>query len=64
MPWSKHGNTLYVEYQKGEQILADVNFSKVDFVELFDVEEDTWLMNNLCTDSGQQICHSDSAVYP
>ena len=47
MPWSKHGNTLYVEYQKGEQILADINFTKVDFVERFDAAQDGWLMKNL-----------------
>ena len=47
MPWSQHGNSLYVEYQAGSQYTTDVDFTKVDFVERFDVSQDPWHMHNL-----------------
>lgn len=52
MEGSKHGNTLYVEYQSGQQLLSDINFTNVDFIELFDVSEDPWLMHNLYNNTG------------
>ena len=47
MEGSKHGNALYVEYQTGQQLLTNINFTRsgVGFIELFDVSEDPWLMN-------------------
>lgn len=52
MPGSSVGDVLYAEYQTGNQINTDINFSAVDFVELFDVGGgDIWLMNNLANKS-------------
>ena len=47
MPWSQHGNSLYVEYQAGSQYTATIDFTKVDFIERFDVATDPWHMHNL-----------------
>ena len=47
MPWSAHGNTLYTEYQNGSQIDEDVDFSRVDFIEHFNVTADKWMIHNL-----------------
>jgi len=47
MPWSTFGDTLYVEYETGQQITQDVNFSKIDFIEYFNATVDPWMMKNL-----------------
>lgn len=52
MPGSETGDVLYAEYQTGDQTQANVNFTKVDFVELFDISSDPWQMHNLANNSG------------
>ena len=47
MPGSAFGDTLYAEFQTGEQNVADVNFTAVDFVEAYDAAADPWMMRNL-----------------
>lgn len=45
---SEFGDTLYAEYQSGSQIAAPgIDFSAPDFIELFNVTADKWMMNNL-----------------
>ena len=39
------GDTLYAEYQAGN--LAEEDFTEVDFVEYFNLTEDSWAMDNL-----------------
>lgn len=46
MPTSSFGNTLYAEYQMGEQSIADVNFAAVDFHEYHNLTADPWQMHN------------------
>lgn len=38
--------TLYVEYQKGEQSKTAIEFDKVDFYEYYDAAKDPWQLNN------------------
>jgi N-acetylglucosamine-6-sulfatase len=57
MPGSDHGDTLYVEYQQGNMYRrykhdgsvgnSDVNFTRVDWVELYNNTADPWQMVNL-----------------
>ena len=47
MPSSTYGNMLYVEYQAGNQIANNINFTKVDFIELYNVTSDPWMLENL-----------------
>ena len=42
-----HGDVTYAEFQKGDQMDGNIDFSNVDFVEFFDNQKDTWQMNNL-----------------
>merc|ERR1712066_1051132 len=44
---SEFGDTSYAEYQTGNQGQEDINFDGIDFVEYFNLTEDTWQMNNL-----------------
>lgn len=37
----------YVEFQSGHQRQVNIDFSYVDFVELYNCTEDRWQMNNL-----------------
>ena len=41
------GDTLYAEYQAGNLAEEDVDFTEVDFVEYFNLTEDSWAMDNL-----------------
>lgn len=43
-------NTLYAEFQSGDMQWADIDFSKTDFAEFYDIPTDTWQLNNLATD--------------
>jgi hypothetical protein len=47
MAGSEFGDTLYSEFQSGNQQVADVNFTQVDFVEYYNLTADTWQMDNL-----------------
>jgi N-acetylglucosamine-6-sulfatase len=47
MAGSIHGDILYAEFQAGHQRAADVDFSFVDFVELYNCTNDPWQMSNL-----------------
>lgn len=44
---SEFGDTSYAEYMTGSQGQSDVSFDAVDFVEYFNLTEDTWQMRNL-----------------
>lgn len=50
---SEFGDTLYAEYQTGNQNEAPygINFTRVDFVEYYNLTADTWQMNNLANAS-------------
>lgn len=41
------GNTLYAEFMTGDMTDGDVDFSKTDFVEYYNVTADPWEMDNL-----------------
>jgi hypothetical protein len=46
-PQSPFGNTLYAEYQTGNQKNADVDFSKkVDAFEYYNATADPWMLDN------------------
>lgn len=47
MPGSKHGDITYAEFQSGNQMNGNIDFTEVDFVEYYDNTQDTWQMNNL-----------------
>lgn len=52
MKGSKLGNTLYAEYQSGDQHqswtnMINIDFTKVDFVEYYNNDNDEWQMHNL-----------------
>merc|ERR1712048_1284439 len=47
MAGSEFGDTSYAEYQTGNQGNQDISFDNVDFVEHFNLEKDTWQMDNL-----------------
>merc|ERR1711871_535853 len=47
MPDSQFGDILYSEYQSGNQSKNSIEFTKVDFVEMFNASMDTWMLNNL-----------------
>ena len=59
---SAHGNTLYAEFQTGVQSHnLNIDFSKPDFKEFYDLDTDPWEMNNLWvvwprTDLYQCVC--------
>ena len=38
---------MYAEFQAGNQIDHDIDFSKVDFVEMYNNTADRWQMHNL-----------------
>jgi len=59
MPWSAHGNMLYAEFQTGNQFEEDVNFSKPSFYEMYNVSSDTWMMNNLASETGSNRLHEE-----
>merc|ERR1739844_91802 len=47
MVGSEFGDTSYAEYMTGSQSAKNIQFEAVDFVEYFNLTEDTWQMNNL-----------------
>lgn len=47
MPGSTHGDVTYAEFQKGNQMDRNIDFSSVDFVEFYDNENDAWQISNL-----------------
>ena len=47
MPGSAFGDTMYAEFQTGQQQQENVDFTKPDFHELYDTTKDAWMMNNL-----------------
>jgi len=51
MPWSNYGDSLYAEFQSGNQFNEDIDFSNISFVEMYDVATDPWQMNNLAYES-------------
>jgi len=53
MNGSEFGDILYVEYQTGSQVKENVDFDAVDFVEYFNVSEDTWMLRNLYDNSNK-----------
>ena len=44
---SAAGNSLYAEYQTGDQRNKNIEFDAVDFREYYDMDKDPWQMNNL-----------------
>jgi hypothetical protein len=52
---SEVGNTLYAEYETGNQGNVDINFTNPDFHELYDNDNDTWQMNNLWNKTGDDL---------
>lgn len=51
MEGSAFGDVSYAEYQTGNQGEADIDFTKVDFVEFFNLTADSWQMNNMWNDT-------------
>ena len=47
MEGSAFGNTLYAEYQYGEQMKSNIEFDNVTMVEYFNATADPWMMKNL-----------------
>ena len=47
MKGSAQGDVLYAEFQHGNQIVEDIDFSHVNFRELYNNTVDPWQMNNL-----------------
>lgn len=47
MPGSEFGDTMYAEFQTGNQNNADVDFANPDFHELYNCTADPWQMQNL-----------------
>lgn len=45
-------NTLYAEFQEGDQGVADIAFNNLNFKEFYDVDQDPWQMHNLAKDDG------------
>ena len=46
----RRADLLYVEYQTGDQGVANVSFEKPDFFELFNASNDPWLTTNIYGD--------------
>ena len=63
MPGSEFGDMLYAEYQTGSQSKLDVNFSAIDFVELFNVTNDAWMMLNLHQNGDLQSAHVSGKMH-
>ena len=51
MEGSEFGDSLYAEYQSGDQGTANIDFTHVDFVEYFNLTADNWQMHNLRNES-------------
>jgi len=47
MPWSDYGDSLYAEFQEGNQFFRDIDFSNISFTEMYKIDTDPWQMNNL-----------------
>jgi hypothetical protein len=47
MPGSQFGDTMYAEFETGDLNRAEINFTKVDFHELYNSTADPWQMQNL-----------------
>eukprot|EP01060_Flectonema_neradi_P017444 TRINITY_DN2432_c0_g1_i4.p1 TRINITY_DN2432_c0_g1~~TRINITY_DN2432_c0_g1_i4.p1 ORF type:complete len:537 (+),score=118.77 TRINITY_DN2432_c0_g1_i4:83-1612(+) len=52
---SPFGNILYAEFTTGTQGPGFVNFSNIDFYELFDMDADPWQLNNIYNSTTQQV---------
>jgi N-acetylglucosamine-6-sulfatase len=56
MPGSRFGNTLYAEYQTGDQSKKDVNFTThVDAHEYYNATADPWMLNNSYPDADSAL---------
>jgi len=55
MSGSEFGDTSYTEYQTGNQGQAHIQFDDVDFVEYFNLTDDTWQMRNLWKSADQTV---------
>ena len=46
MAGSRFGNTLYVEFETGDQMQTNIQFKNLSYVEYYDLDKDAWMMNN------------------
>lgn len=46
MPGSEFGDTMYAEFQTGNQNSKNIDFSNPDFYEFYNVTVDPWMMHN------------------
>ena len=46
MAGSRFGNTLYVEFETGDQMQTNIQFKNLSFVEYYDLDKDAWMMDN------------------
>ena len=51
MAGPRFGDTLYAEFQTGEQNDVNIDFKTVSFVEYFNTTADPWMMTNLAAGS-------------
>jgi N-acetylglucosamine-6-sulfatase len=52
---SKFGNSLYVEFETGNQNKKDINFKNRSFVEYFELDSDPWMMKNVAKVAGKPV---------
>ena len=62
MSGSRFGNSLYAEFETGDQGLDWVNFTNISFVEYFELDADPWMMDNKARDRTAPIdaLHAES----
>eukprot|EP00971_Amphidinium_carterae_P060137 1190096-Amphidinium_carterae.1 len=48
-------DSVFMQYQSGNQGEADINFTTVDFEEYYDIDKDPWQMNNLAVQSPPEL---------
>jgi arylsulfatase A-like enzyme len=53
MAGSRFGDTLYAEFQTGEQNDMNIDFSNLSFVEYYNASMDPWMMTNLAVGSAR-----------
>lgn len=43
---NKSTNTLYAEFMTGDKKTEEIDFSRIDFIEYYDLDKDPWMLNN------------------
>jgi hypothetical protein len=55
MKGSKFGNTLYAEYQTGNQQKKNIDFKTVNSYEYYNATADPWMIDNAYVTAGKEL---------